>query len=324
MLFIYRITLLTLLFFAINLCANPLPNPSSLPHPSSKPLKIILDWYINPDHAPLFVAEQQGFFKEAGVSVELIQPADTADGPKLVAAGQADLALTYQPAFMHQVDMGLPLVRVGSLINQPLASLIVLKSSPIHTIRDLKGLTIGYSNPAADEFMLEMMLRHHGLSLNDVHTINVRFSLLHALLTNNIEAIAGGMRNVEKILLDMNGHPARLFYPEKNGIPSYDELIFITHQKNIHDPRLKLFLTALKKGVQYLKKHPQSSWDQFSQKYPEKGEMSRRVWFVSLPYFSKNPAKLDKEKYQHFMLFMWENHFLNRQIPLSEYTVQIE
>lgn len=291
---------------------------------ASEPIKIMLDWYINPDHAPLFVAEEQGYFKEAGLTVQIIQPSDTADGPKLVAAGQADLAITYQPGFMQQVDMGLPLVRVGSLIDHPLESLIVLKDGPIHSIHDLKGKTIGYSNPAADEFMLAMMLKANGLSLQDVHTIDVRFSLLHALLTKNIDAITGGMRNVEPILMDLNDHPARLFYPEDNGIPPYDELIFIANKQQAQTPEFKhqmaLFFKALQKGTRYLKANPQKSWEAFSKHYPEKGEMSRRAWFTSLPYFSNVPSALNAKKYDTFMNFMWKNHFLSRQIPLSEYT----
>ncbi len=290
---------------------------------NTQPIKIILDWYLNPDHAPLIVAQDQGYFKEEGISIELIQPADTADGPKLVAAEQADLALTYQPSFIQQVDRGLPLMRVGSLINHPLEAILVLKKGPIRHITDLKGKKIGYSNPASDTFMLDMMLQHHHLSINDVHTIDVRFSLLHALLTGNIDAITGGMRNVEPILMKLTGHPARLFYPEKNGIPPYDELIFVTHKKNIHDPRLKKFFIALKKGAQYLKKHPDTTWEAFAKAHPEKGELSRLSWFGSIPYFSQNPTNLEEEKYNKFMLFMWKNHAISRKIPLSEYTYNV-
>lgn len=291
---------------------------------ADEPIRVVLDWYINPDHAPLFVAQEEGYFKEVGISVELIQPADTADGPKLVAAENADMALTYQPGFMQQINMHLPLTRVGSLIDHPLESIIVLKSGPIKHIQDLKGKTIGYSNPAADEFMLDMMLQHNHLSLKDVKTIDVRFSLLHALLTGNIQAITGGMRNVEPILMEMNGHPARLFYPEKNGIPTYDELIFVAHKDHANDPRFKAFFKALKKGAQYLKAHPESTWKKFSARFPEKGEMSHRAWIISIPYFSQEPTALDEKKYNDLMLFMWKHHFLSRKIPLPEYTTQIK
>jgi putative hydroxymethylpyrimidine transport system substrate-binding protein len=109
-------------------------------------LVILLDWFANPNHAPLFVAQQQGYFKEYGLDVELLGPADPSDPPKLVAAGKADIAITYQPQFMEQVDQGLPLIRIGTLIDKPLACLVVLKKGPIQSIQDLKGKRIGYSS----------------------------------------------------------------------------------------------------------------------------------------------------------------------------------
>ena len=60
-------------------------------------LTVMLDWFVNPDHAPLFVAQEAGYFNDAGLDVELIAPADPNDPPKLVAAGKADVAISYQP-----------------------------------------------------------------------------------------------------------------------------------------------------------------------------------------------------------------------------------
>ena len=60
-------------------------------------LTIGLDWFINPDHAPLIIAQKRNFFKDVGLEVEMIEPADPNDPPKLVAAGKLDLAISYQP-----------------------------------------------------------------------------------------------------------------------------------------------------------------------------------------------------------------------------------
>src|SRR5688572_25863100 len=76
-------------------------------------LTLLLDWFLNPDHGPLVIAQQRGFFADAGLEVELVAPADPNDPPKLVAAGQADLAVSYQPQLHLQAAQGLPLVRIG-------------------------------------------------------------------------------------------------------------------------------------------------------------------------------------------------------------------
>ena len=108
-------------------------------------LTVLLDWFINPDHAPLYVALEKGFFAAKGLEVELIAPSNPNDPPKLVAAGKADIAISYQHQHQMQVDQGLPLVRIATLIATPLNSLVVLDEGKIKSIADLKGKTIGYS-----------------------------------------------------------------------------------------------------------------------------------------------------------------------------------
>ena len=89
-------------------------------------LTLVLDWFVNPDHGPIIVAQQKGLFAAAGLDVEIQSPADPNDPPKLVAAGQADIAVSYQPQLHIQVSEGLPLARIGTLVATPLNSLLVL------------------------------------------------------------------------------------------------------------------------------------------------------------------------------------------------------
>ena len=81
---------------------------------------LLLDWFINPDHGPVIIAQEKGYFSELGLEVNIIPPADPADPPKLVAAGKADIAISYQPQLHLQVAEGMPLVRVGTLVSTPL------------------------------------------------------------------------------------------------------------------------------------------------------------------------------------------------------------
>jgi len=102
-------------------------------------LTVLLDWFVNPDHGPLVIAQEKGFFADVGLEVELIAPADPNDPPKLVAAGKADLAVSYQPQLHLQVAAGLPLSRIGTLIATPLNCLVTLADGPVETIADLRG-----------------------------------------------------------------------------------------------------------------------------------------------------------------------------------------
>src|ERR1700736_5027871 len=99
-----RITTAATLFLALVLSALT-------PAIAADKLSVVLDWFVNPDHAPLVIAKEGGYFAKHGLDVDLIAPADPSSPPRLVAAGQAEVAVDYQPSLMLQVKEGLPLVR---------------------------------------------------------------------------------------------------------------------------------------------------------------------------------------------------------------------
>lgn len=291
---------------------------------SNKPLTLVLDWFANPDHAPLFVAQEQGFFKKAGIAVNIINPADPNDAPKLVAAGKADLGITYQPQLVEQVTQGLPLVRIATLINKPLNCLAVNASSAIQSIADLKGKTIAYSGDEIDKAFLSVMLSKKDLTLKDVQLVDVNYSLTPALLTGKVDAAMGMMRNVELLQMEQAGKPARAFYVEKNGIPLYDELVIITNKSEVRDPRLPLFLMALQEGVHFLVTHPEQSWQLFAKAHPElNNTLNHAIWQTTVSYFSLDPAQLDVRRYQNLAGFLKQQNLIKTIPLLKTYAIEL-
>ncbi|HBN50160.1 MAG TPA: ABC transporter ATP-binding protein, partial [Thalassospira sp.] len=231
-------------------------------------LTILLDWFVNPDHAPLIVAKEKGFFAKHDLDVELIEPADPSAPPRLVAAGQGDVAVNYQPQLHVQAAEGLPLTRIGTLVATPLNSLIVLKDGPIKEIADLKGKKIGYSLAGFEDALLGTMLGKYGVSIDDVELVNVNFSLSPSLYSGQVDAIIGGYRNFELNQMEIEGKPGKAFYVEEEGVPPYDELILTVRNDKTDDPRFARMLAALEEGVQYLVNHPDDSWQAFIAAYP--------------------------------------------------------
>jgi putative hydroxymethylpyrimidine transport system substrate-binding protein len=275
-------------------------------------LSIILDWFANPTHAPLFVAQQQGFFKEQHLQVKLIGPADPADPIKLVAAGKADIAIGYEPQFMVAVDRGLPLVALGTLIDKPLNCLAVLKSSNIVSIKDLQHKKVGYSGGSLTGITLTTMLKHHAIDPNLVERINVRYNLTQSLLSRRVDAVTGVMRTFEVLQMELAGQPARIFLPEQNGIPTYSELIFIINSKNKADLRWQRFLTAIAQANIYLHKHPEASWQKFVIIHPElNNSLNHRAWFATLPYFAHDPTRFNTNDWQHYAKFMQDHELIH-------------
>ncbi|MEO1291475.1 MAG: ABC transporter substrate-binding protein [Pseudomonadota bacterium] len=268
-------------------------------------ISLILDWFVNPDHGPIILAEEKGYFAEEGLSVEVIAPANPADPPKLVAAGQADLAVSYQPQLHLQVQEGLPLIRVGTLVATPLNCLLTLKDGPIATPADLKGRKIGFSVAGVEEALLTAILTKYGVSLDEVELVNVNWSLSPALMAGQVDAVIGAFRNFELNQMDIEGVPGRCFYLEEEGLPPYDELIYIANPERMDRDTLRRFLRATEKATQYIINHPQESWEIFAGTAKElQDELNKRAWVDTLPRFALRPAAFDAGRYRAFEAFL--------------------
>ena len=288
-------------------------------------LTVILDWFVNPDHAPLIVAKEAGFFSEAGLDVELIAPADPNDPPKLVAAGKADLAVSYQPQLHLQVEEGLPLKRIATLVATPLSSLVVLKDGPVKSIADLRGRKIGFSVGGFEDAVLGAMLAKHGLTLKDVELINVNFSLSPALIAGQVDAVIGAYRNFELNQMEIEKRPGRAFFVEEEGVPAYDELIVVAHAQKLADPRFRRFIAGMERGVQHLINHPAESWFLFVKNRKElDDELNRRAWADTIPRFALRPAALDRGRYARFAEFLKARGLIKQAKPVAEYAVELE
>jgi putative hydroxymethylpyrimidine transport system substrate-binding protein len=287
-------------------------------------LTLVLDWFVNPDHAPIIVADKLGYFADQDLEVEIIAPANPNDPPKLVAAGQADIAISYQPQLHIQNDQGLPLTRIGTLVATPLNALVVLADGPIQSIADLKGRKVGFSVGGFEDALLGAMLASHDLSLDDVELVNVNFALSPALLSGQVDAVIGAFRNFELNQLDLEGSPGRAFYPEEEGVPAYDELIFLANSEKLDDPRLPRFLDAIVAGTLYLLNHPDESFSLFIEGRPElDDELNRRAWQDTLPRFALRPAALDHARYKRFGKFLNDQGLIKATPPVEDYAVEL-
>lgn len=298
---------------------------AALPAQAAEKLTVMLDWFVNPDHAPLIVAKQKGFFADAGLDVELIAPADPNDPPKLVAAKKADIAVSYQPQLHLHAAEGLPLTRIGTLVATPLNSLVVLKDGPVDSIADLKGRKIGFSVGGFEDAVLGAMLEEAGLALDDVQLVNVNFALSPSIYAGQVDAVIGAFRNFELNQMELAGRPGRAFYPEEHGVPPYDELILVAHRDRIGDPALRRFVDAVERGTQYLINHPADSWRLFIDAYPDLDDaLNARAWEDTLPRFALRPAALDTARYTAFADFLQKQGLLEDDVPpVNAYAVEL-
>ena len=285
---------------------------------------VLLDWFVNPDHGPLFVAQELGEFSKRGLEVEMIAPADPNDPPKLVAAGRGDVAISYQPQLHLQVAAGLPLKRVGTLVATPLSSLVVLDDGPIKSIADLKGRKVGFSVGGFEDALLGAMLEKHGLKLSDVELVNVNFSLSPSLMSGKVDAVIGAYRNFELNQMDLAGRPGRAFYLEEEGVPAYDELIIVAKSDNTGNPQISDFLAAIEAATQFMINHQDEAWELFIKGRKDlDDELNRRAWRDTLPRFALRPSALDEGRYQRFAEFLKARGMIETIPPVESYAVEV-
>ena len=287
-------------------------------------MTVLLDWFVNPDHGPLIIAQEKGYFADAGLEVEIIAPADPSAPPKLVAAGQADIAISYQPQLHLQIAEGLPLVRVGTLVATPLNCLLVLEKGPVKSLADLKGRKVGYSVAGVEEALLTGMLAPHNVTPSDIELINVNFSLSPALMSGQVDAVIGAFRNFELNQMDIEGVKGRCFYLEEEGIPSYDELIYVANPANMDADKMARFIGATELATQFIINNPRESWKIFSGTAKElQNELNERAWADTLPRFALRPAAFDAGRYQRFQSFLIESGLLSEAMPIDKIAIDV-
>jgi putative hydroxymethylpyrimidine transport system substrate-binding protein len=225
---------------------------------SAKPFTVLLDFYPNADHAPLYSAIAHGDFRAVGLDVKPQAPSDPSAPLKLLAAGRADMAISYEPELLSARDQGLKLVSIGALVQRPLTSIIALPSSHVRNVADLARKTVGTAGIPYQAAELKTAVQAAGADPASVKEVNVGFNLVPAMLSGKVAATLGGFWNVEGLQLQtLHKHP--LIIPvDHAGVPTYDELVLVVRADEAHKrgQDLRAFLQALTRGQNEVRADP--------------------------------------------------------------------
>ncbi|HEX5763650.1 MAG TPA: ABC transporter substrate-binding protein [Solirubrobacterales bacterium] len=274
-----------------------------------QPFTLTLDFYPNPDHAGIYMAEQLGYFREAGIDVSIQTPSDPAAPIKQVAAGQTDLAISYEPEVVLAAEQGLDVLAVGALVDRPLTSLIWLKESRIGGIADLRGKTIATAGIPYQDAYLETILARARLAPSDVKTVNVGYGLLPALVGGRAEAMLGGFRNVEGVDLRLRGKSPIVTPVDQLGVPSYDELVLVANRGALDDDSetLRVFLAALARGTAAAVERPNEATKALLDANPDLDpELTKAEVEATLPLLSRT-GRMDPAAWSRFVAWMRDN-----------------
>lgn len=288
---------------------------------AEKEITLMLDWFVNPNHGPIVIAQERGYFKQQGLKVNIQEPADPSTPAKLVAAGKVDMAISYQPNLTMDVAAGLPLIRSATLVATPLNTLMVLDNGKNNKLSDLKGKKIGIAISGNEDATVGTMLAQENVKLSDVQMINVGWALSSSLASGKVDAIWGGLRNFETNQLALEGYKAKSFFPEEHGVPPYDELVFVANANTYDKEMIQSFNKALEQATTYIVNHPEASWKQFVAYAPDtlNNELNQRAWNDTLTRFALRPSAIDLKRYDDYAQFLYANKIIETIPKAKDY-----
>ncbi len=323
--FLLFIMLVSLVFSGCSSASNNKEDKSATKE--LKEVNVLLDWYPNAVHSFLYAAEEQGYFKEAGLKVNLITPAGTDDGIKLVAAGKADLAISYPKQIILARGENIPIKSVGAIVRSSLNQLMVRKDSGVKTLKDLEGKKVGYASFDIDKETVKAMVAQAGGDPSKVEFVDVGYDLMPGIETKQVDAIIGGYINHEKILLEKKGIELETFAPSDFGVPNNYELAFVASDdaiKNNNDT-IQAFLGAAKKGFEYTQKNLDKALDLIlkaqNESFPLDEETEKKSLEILLPLMENESGKFlsqDKDNWNNNIKWLKDKNLLQADVDSKD------
>jgi putative hydroxymethylpyrimidine transport system substrate-binding protein len=290
---------------------------------------VLLDYLPNADHAPLYAAQAAGKYAEAGLDVRLQAPPDPSAPLKLLRAGRADLAISYEPEVLLARDQGAEdLVSVGALVQVPLTSVMALPDSGIRAAADLAGKRVGTAGIPYQSAYLRTILRRAKVAPGSVKETSVGFNLIPALLSKRVDATLGAFWNIEGVDLRRRGRRPVVLRMEQLGVPTYAELVFVARKEALDEAgasKLRRFLEATAAGLRDLRARPGLGTDALlaADKSLDRGLQDAAIR-ATLPVFrppgSRPFGYQDPADWARYEIWMRDNGLLKRQLSAPPLT----
>ena len=275
-------------------------------------LSLTLDFYPNPDHVGIYEAQKLGYFGDAGLNVSIQVPNDPATPIKQVAAGQTDLAISYEPEVLLAQDQGLDVKAVAAIVDRPLTSLIWLPKSGINGPAGLRGKTIATAGIPYQDAFLDAILARAKVSPDSVKPVNVGLGLLPALLSGKAQAMLGGFSNVEGVDLKLRKKHPTVTPVDQLGVPPYDELVLVAKGSRIKDDPdpIRLFIAALARGTAAAESNPEAATKALLDQNPDldpkltAAEVKATLPVLSQPGGEEPYGSMDEAQWREFIGWM--------------------
>ncbi len=279
----------SLLALLLPASAYAAPQPRAPQAAAPQVVSVALDWVPNVNHIGLYVAQQQGWYKAAGLDVKFLPYASTSP-EVLVAGGRADVGISGAEGVSAAVASGQPIISVAAIYATNTASFAVLEKSGIRRPRDLDGKVYAAFGAPYEAPIIQAMIRADGGQGNFKSPVLNAFGL-DAVLAGKADFvwIFDGVEGVEAKL---RGLGLRSFNLKNYGVPDYYTPVLTANSRTLgrDSAKLRAFLKATRRGYDFARQHPAEATDLMLRALPKGTIPDPRVLREGLNYFVEQRA----------------------------------
>jgi len=285
----------------------------------------VLDWTPNTNHTGLYVAQELGYFEEAGLEVEIQQPPE--DGAAvLVASGRADFGVSFQDSMAAALagDDALPITAVASVIQHNTSGIISRAGEGMDTPKGMEGHSYATWNGAIELATLEEVVKVDGGDFSKVELIpSTVTDEVSALKTNSVDSIwifyawAGVKTELEGLDTDY------FEFADIDPVFDYYTPVIISGNKFLEEnpETAKAFLGALQKGYEYAIQNPEEAAEILCKAAPE---LDKELVLASQQYLAEEYQAeaeywgyIDPARWNGFYQWVNDNGLVEDPVPLD-------
>lgn len=232
-----------------------------------------LNWVAGGANAGFAAAVNQGFYRDAGLDVTVVQGNGSANTAQLVASGKSQIAYADAVAVSQLIAKGAPMKVLATVYQSNPNSVLALKKSGIKSLADLKGKKVGVPSGSSQTTMMPLLLKANNLKESDMEMLNMPpTAMVPALLQGQVEAILGSM-DAYQIQLEAQGAELVTFPFATNGVPTVSTSIFANNDYIKQNPDVvRKFIAASLKGWSYALDNPGGAVKALKAVFPEVNE----------------------------------------------------
>ncbi|MDF2801532.1 MAG: nitrate transporter substrate-binding protein [Anaerocolumna sp.] len=310
---------LSIIMSALSGCAsnNTKDNASEL-----EKVRIVLDWTPNTNHTGLYVAEDLGYFKEAGLEVEIMQPPEGST-TSLVGAKGAEFGISFQDTLAptYASDNAIPVTAVAAIIQHNTSGIISLKETGIDSPKKLVGHSYATWDSPIELAIIKKIVEDDGGKFDDIKLIPNTVTDVVTGLQTDIESvwvyyawdgIATKVAGLDTNYLNFADYGKELDY--------YSPVIIANDEYIEKNPETtKKFLAAVKKGYEYSIDHPEEAADILVKAVPELDETlvkESQIWLADQYKAEVEQwGYIDLDRWDAFYSWLYKNSLIEQEIP---------